>query len=199
MLHRSNPISVRGFTLIETVIVISLTVIVGAALMGAVEFFYRTNDYVIQENAAVQNARLGISAAMQTLREASYGDDGSYPIANAATSTITFYANIQGGTSVQRIRYYLQGLTLYRGVTTAVGNPPSYSGQPEVITTVATNVRNTAAIPLYQYYDSSGTLLAAPVTLSSIASVVTTLKIDVDPNRSPAPYTLIGSAMLRNL
>jgi hypothetical protein len=147
----------------------------------------------------VQNARQGLTVSMQNLREASYGDDGSYPIANAASSTITFNANVSGSANVQKIRYYIVGTTLYRGVTASTGNPPSYSGQPEYSTIIAAYVRNASSTPVFKYYDSTGTLLSAPINLSAITSITTTLLIDVDPNRSPNVYTLIGSAKLRNL
>jgi type II secretory pathway pseudopilin PulG len=189
----------RGFTLMETVVVVSLMVVVGGALSSMIQYFYRTNAYVLQESTATQNARQGLTASMQNLREASYGDDGSFPIATAATSTITFYANVNGGTGVQMVRYYILGTTLYRGVTISTGNPPSYGGQPEVTTTIATYVRNTVAMPVFQYYDDTNTLLVAPVNLSLVSSITTTLLIDVDPNRSPNVYTLLGSATLRNL
>jgi type II secretory pathway pseudopilin PulG len=199
MKYLSNRYAEQGFTLMETVIVIGLMVLIGGAITNAIIYFYRNNTYVLEEGTAVQSARNGTTVAVQNFREASYGDDGSYPIASAGTSTVTFYANVNGSTSVQKIRYFLQGQTLYRGVTTASGIPPSYAGQPEVITTVATYIQNTSALPIYTYYDNTGAQLSLPITLSSIATITTTLKIDVNPNRSPVPYTLIESATLRNL
>ncbi len=190
---------VRGFSLFEVVIVVGLTALVGGALSGIIQYFYRTNTYVLQEGNAVQSARLGLTTSMQNLREASYGDDGSYPIAAAATSTVTFYADVGTPGTVNKVRYFLSNGTLYRGVTYSSGNPPVYTGQPEIITTIATYVRNDASLPIFQYYDDTGTLMTSPINVSNVASVTTTLKIDVDPNRSPLPYTLIGSATLRNL
>ena len=195
-LHSRNQ---RGFTLIEVVIVVGITAVVGLALSSMITYFYRTNDYILQEGTAVQSARMGLGIAVQNLREASYGDDGSYPIGSAGTSTVTFYADVNGGTGVQKILYYLKGQTLYRGVTTSAGNPPSYAGQPTSTTTVATYIQNTGALPIFQYYDGTGTLLTYPINLSAVTTITTTLKIDVDPNRSPSPYTLIGRATLRNL
>jgi type II secretory pathway pseudopilin PulG len=189
----------RAFTLIETVMVVALTVIVGGALSSMIQYFYRTNDYVLQEGTAVQSARQGLSTAVQNLREASYGDDGSYPIASAATSTITFYADVNGDGHVDKVRYYLSGTTLYRGVTYSAGNPPSYAGQSEGTTTIATYVRNAGTTAIFQYYDNTGALLSAPVNVANVNSITTTLQIDVDPNRSPSTYSLIETATLRNL
>ena len=191
--------TLRGFSLVETVMVTALVVLVGLALSGMIQFFYRTNAYVLQESAAVQSARLGLATAVQNLREASYGDDGSYPIASAASSTITFYADVNGDGKVDMIQYFVSNGTLYRGVTNSTGNPATYAGQPVATTTVAKYIRNTAATPIFQYYDNTGTVIAAPVNVSTIASVAVTILVDVDPNRSPSPYSLLGSATLRNL
>ncbi len=199
-MHLSKKIHTRGFTLLETVMVVFLIGLVGSALSGMIQYFYRTNDYVLQQQTAVQNARQGLNTAMQELREASYGDDGSYPIANAATSTITFYADLNNSGDVEEITFYLLNGTLYRGVTRATGNPPSYAGQPQSTSTIATYiVQSGGTAPIFQYYDANGNLLTYPITLSNIASVTTTINVDVDVNRTPGTYTLLGSATLRNL
>jgi type II secretory pathway pseudopilin PulG len=189
----------KAFTLIETVVVIGLLVLVGGALTSMIQYFYRTNDYVLQEGTAVQSARLGLSNAMEDLREASYGDDGSYPIATAGTSTITFYADVNGDGDVEKVQYYLLNGTLYDAVTHSAGTPPSYTGQPTSTTTLATYIQNNASSPIFQYADDTGTILSSPINVSAIASVSTDLKIDVDPSRAPGTYTLLGSATLRNL
>ena len=190
---------VRGFTLIEMLTVIAIFAIVGTALSSMIQYFYRSNDYVLQEQTAVASGRQGLTIAMDNLREASYGDDGSYPISSAATSSMTFYADTNGDGEVEKVNYYISKGTLYRGVVNSTGLPPSYTGQPQATSTLATYIVNSTSTPIFQYYDNTGALLASPIDVSAIASVVTTLKVDVDPNRSPTTYTLIGSATLRNL
>lgn len=201
MLHlsKTSQATNRGFTLVETIVVVSLTVLVGGALATMIQYFYRTNSYAIQEGTATQNARLGLSTAIQDLREASYGDDGSYPIASASPTSVVFYADVNGDGSVDQVTYLFSNGSLSEGVTHSAGSPPTYVGQVTSTTTVAAYLRNTGASPVFQYYDNTGALLASPVNLSQVASVAVTLIIDVDPNRSPTPYTLTGSATLRNL
>ncbi len=191
--------SARGFTLIETITVIAILALVGGALTYMIQYFYRSNDYVLQEETAVANARQGLSTSIESLREASYADDGSYPISSAATSSITFYADVNNTGDVEEIKYYLSGSTLYRGIITATGTPPSYVGQKQATSTIAVYVVNSTSTPIFAYYDSSGNQLSTPINIASIASIGTTLKIDVDPNRAPVTYTLIGNATLRNL
>ncbi len=190
---------VFGFTLIETIVVVALTAFIMIALAELVRYFYVTSGYVLEQSQAVDSARLSVENAMANLREASYGEDGSYPIAVAATSTVTFYANVNSDPAIEKVRYYLSGSTLYRSVTEPAGSPPSYAGQPEAVTLVVNNIRNGGTTPLFTYYDANGNPLADPVNLARIASVRIEVQTDVNPYRAPDVYTLLGSATLRNL
>ncbi|MBI5405604.1 type II secretion system protein [Candidatus Kaiserbacteria bacterium] len=188
----------RGFTLIETLVVAALTAIVTVALGGLIQYFYKTNAYVLEQTQATESARRSIESAMADLREASYGADGSYPLMAAATSSVTFYANIDSDTAIERVRYYLSGTTLYRGTTKASGNPPSYAGQPEVATLVVDNIRNGTST-LFSYFDSAGNQLSDPINISLVASAKARVMTDVNPNRAPEIFTLTGNATLRNV
>jgi prepilin-type N-terminal cleavage/methylation domain-containing protein len=187
----------RGFTLIEMLVIIAITSVVMLALTFLIQYFYKTNAYTLEQTQAVNSARLSVETAVHDLREASYGADGSYPIANAGTSTVTFYGSIKGTTAVEKVRYYLSGSTLYRGTTEPSG--ASYAGQPETTTLVIDNIRNDAATALFSYYDADGNQLSAPVNVAQISSVRIYVLTDVNPNRAPDVYTLVGSATLRNL
>ncbi len=162
--------------------------------------FYRNNAYVFEATAAVDGARRGVATTLSALREASYADDGNYPIAAAATSSVTFYSDIDSDGGIERVKVYILGTTLYRVVTNAAGNPPSYTGQTPATTTIATSVQNGTSTPLFKYYDSTGVQLSATSTdISEIASIATTLMVDLNPNRAPNVVTMTGSATLRNL
>jgi hypothetical protein len=165
-----------------------------------IQYFYQKNAYLLEQTDALDNARRTMLDAVRTLREASYGDDGSYPIATAGTSTITFFADLDNDGSVEKIRYYLVNSTLYRGVTNSAGSPPVYTGQTEAITTVAASVRNTKFTPLFTYYDSSGAALSTTSTnISQISAVTISAWIDINPNRAPNVFNLSETATLRNL
>ncbi|HFC11002.1 MAG TPA: type II secretion system protein [Candidatus Kaiserbacteria bacterium] len=189
----------KGFTLIETIVTIAVSTIVFTALMFVIRYFYRTNAYVFEQTAAVESAREGVINAMSDLREASYGADGSYPVVSASDSAVTFYAEDKNNSNViDKIHYYLDGETLYRGTTEPVGNPPTYSGQPEQVKTIATHVVSTT-IPVFRYYGANGALLASPIDVADITSVNTTVTVNLNPARAPDNFTLSAGATLRNL
>lgn len=189
----------RAFTLVETVVVVAATMLIFIVLNTLLVYFYRTNAYTLQQSTAVEQARRGIEDAMTYLREASYGSDGSYPIASVATSSITFYANINTDPYIERVSYSVQNGTFYRAVGEPSGNPPTYVGMTVATTTIATSVVNATSTPVFRYFDNTGAELSSPVNVSKIASIQTTVVIDVNVNRAPVAFTLSGGATLRNL
>lgn len=189
----------RAFTLTETLVVVALVSLVGVGIQYAIQYFYRANNYVLQSTVAVNNARLGVSTIASNLREATYGDDGSYPIVSAATSSMTFHGDIDKDGGVERVSASLIGTTLYRVVTNATGSPPSYTGQAPATTTVVSYVKNGTSTPVFRYFNSAGTELTGTVNVSEVRSVSVTLLTDVNPLRAPEIYSLTQSASLRNL
>lgn len=188
----------RGMTFIETVVTVALTAFIVLALTVLINYFYRTNAYTLEQMQAVNSARVSLGHAMSDLREASYGADGSYPILFAATSTVTFYTDLDDNGAVDKVRYYISGTTLYRGKTSPGGSPPSYTGQPESTTLVVDNIRNGTSTPLFAYFDTNGAELFSPINTASVASMKITVYTDVNPNRAPTVFMLTGSATLRN-
>lgn len=186
-------------TFIEVVVTISIMTVVTAALLGIIQSFYRDNDYLIEETAALASARNGIDGTVSTLREATFGDDGSYPIAAAGTSTLTVYADADKDAGVEKLQYTLANGTLYEYLTNATGSPPTYTGSQST-STIATNVRNTDANPLFTYYDSAGNQLSTTSTnIAAISSIRVDLEVDLNPARAPNLFTLSEMATLRNL
>ncbi|MDB5189955.1 MAG: Type pilus pilin [Parcubacteria group bacterium] len=190
----------RGFTLVELLTVISITSVVLLALTSVIRSFYINNAYLLERTESLSSAQRGVSDSIKTIREASYGDDGSYPIAAAGTSTITVYANIDSDSAVEKVKYYLSGTNFYRVIYQATGSPPVYSSTPVSTTTIATYARNASSTPLFTYYDTNGVQLSttSPV-LASISSVQVSLLVDLNPNRAPNVFTLTESATLRNI
>ncbi|HYD93052.1 MAG TPA: type II secretion system protein [Candidatus Paceibacterota bacterium] len=190
----------RGFTMMEMVVVIAILGAVSGTLLFIIRDFYRSNAYVFEATTSVDSAQRGLQTALRDIREASYADDGNYPIATAATSSITLYSDTDKDGGIERIKLWIYNGTFYKVVTNAGGNPPSYSGQTSATTTIATYVRNASTTPLFKYYDGTGTQLATTSPdISEIASVAVTLMVDLNPNRAPNVVTMIGSATLRNL
>lgn len=181
------------------VVVIALTSLVGLGLAAMIAFFYRSNAFLLEATSAVDSASRGVNDSLALLREASYGEDGAYPISAAATSSITFYADADSDSSIERIRLYVSNSTLYQGVVNAAGNPPSYAGQTESVTTLATFVKNAAGTPAFRYYNDAGTELTGTIDIAAVRTIRTRFDVDINPHRAPNILILEGGATLRNL
>lgn len=198
MQHPSH--NIRGFTLVEMIIVIFITGVVGIALNTMISNFYRTNAFLLEQTKAVDNAHRGVSTSFIDLREASYGDDGSYPIQTVSTSSITFFSDVDNDGVVEKIRLYLSNGSFYRGVTESTSTPPTYVGQKESTTTIANYVRNSTSTPIFKYYDTNGfQLSSSTIPIASIASISISLSIDLNPQRAPDILILQETATLRNI
>lgn len=189
----------RGLTLIEVMVLLSVTVLLGITINSLIVNFYRTNSYILQQTSAIDSARRGMRISFENLRQAAYGEDGSFPIQSAATSSITFYSDVDGDNSVERIRLSLDGETFYRTITEATGNPPEYTGTTST-STIATYVRNGTSSPLFRYYDSTGAeISSSTIDVSLIEAITTSIMVDLNPMRAPDIITLQETATLRNL
>ncbi|KND51280.1 MAG: Type IV pilus pilin [Parcubacteria bacterium C7867-001] len=191
--------TLHGFSLPETLVVVALVATAGLALNGALASFYQKNAYIFESASAVDIAQRGLSESVTALREASYGADGSYPVESIATSSVTFYADVDGNGAVERVKLRLQSGTLYRVRTVAAGSPPSYSGQTPSTTTLATNVSNATSTPIFRYYDVDGSEITSTTSPQNVRSVSVRLDIDLNPRRAPTISTMSGAATLRNL
>lgn len=189
----------RAFSLAETLVVMAILSVVGLTLSSMIIYFYRSNAFLLEQTSAIDSAQRGLSHAFESMREASYGEDGSYPLIAAATSTVTFYSDIDVDATVERVRLYVQNGSLYQGITNSAGNPPTYAGQTEAVSTIATYVKNATSTPVFRYFDTDGTELTGTISVGQISSVRIRLDVDLNPQRAPNILTLEESATLRNL
>ena len=178
------PKKYRGVSLLELIFVIG---IFSFLTLAAGSFFIRTFqfDRIIGDQLFGQKeGRRIISEIVNVVRTAETSSVGGYPIGVASTSTLTIYANIDSDTLRERVRYWLEGTNLKKGVLKPTGSPLAYSGQ-ETVTILAQNVRNNSInLPVFQYYDESytgsgtSTALTIPVSLTSIRMVRVTVEIN---------------------
>lgn len=195
--------SKKGFTLAElliTVGIIGLIAVVLGTFQGDVFFF----NSVIQDDLTAQmDGRRAIRKMVSEIREASPSSLGSYPIASAATSSITFFSNVDNDTLKEQVRYFIQNKNLMRGVIKPTGNPLSYNSGSETFETSVKNIANSTSTPLFEYYDTNytgtTTPLIFPVSLTAVRLVNVELLIDRDPNRSPIPLNITSQVSIRNL
>src|SRR6185369_14943183 len=123
----------RGMTLIELLVSISVVALVMTAAAESTLALHRVNANSTTEIVQVASARSGFSDLITDLRQASYGSDGSYPIQTMGHYGITFFSDISSSIFSEKISYQLNDAVLTR-ISTPPGTPPTYSGTPVSIT-----------------------------------------------------------------
>ncbi len=188
--------------MVEVLVAISIFIFLAAAIVSLYLTSSRYNSIVWEQLKTQNEGRKTTQDFVNELRTASPSSIGAYPIEAAASTTITFYSNIDTDTLRERIRYFMSGRTLRRGVIKPTGNPLTYNSANEVIADVAHDVANTST-QIFYYYDSnySGAeaALSSPIDITRIRVVKITLQLDENPHLTPTPFFIESKASLRNL
>lgn len=186
-------------TLIEAIVWIVVFLAAVWAIVGSILSFYRANTYTLEQAEAVSEARRGIERTVAVIREVNYSSEGAYPIIAMATSSLSFYADIDTDPLVERVRYFVEGTAFKRGVVDPSGDPPTYTA-PETVTTVSNFVRNISqGTTTFRFFDSAGAPISDMSKVTDVRFVRLDLVVNVNPFRLPNELTLRSSATLRNL
>ncbi|PIS05599.1 MAG: hypothetical protein COT81_00350 [Candidatus Buchananbacteria bacterium CG10_big_fil_rev_8_21_14_0_10_42_9] len=194
----------KGVTLLEAVVVISIFTTASVVVTSVIIQGLRVNSFANEQNEALNNARRGVEFMIKEIREASTSENGSFPISAADAQELIFYSDLDIDQETERIRYFLDGTDLKKGVIEPVGVPGTYPSGNEVISILSEYVRN-GADPIFYYYnedwpaDQVSNPLTQPVEVDDIKFVKTYLKINIDPTKAPNPAELESSTTIRNL
>lgn len=193
----------RGMTLVETLVALSIFIAIMAAVVTFQVNVFSYQKSVSSSFTTAQDAQVLLKIIMRELRSMSPSANGAYPLASMATSSVSFFSDINSDGKVEKVSYVLIDNTLYKTVIVPSGSPAVYTSTAQSTTTLVTNVRNSVSLPVFQYYDENydGTTselsLSADITL--VRSIKITLNLDVDPNRSPLPISYSAQIQIRNL
>jgi type II secretory pathway pseudopilin PulG len=190
----------NGFTLIETLLALSIstTVLVALGLMARNIFFY--NAYVSEGLAYADNSRRVLNTAVTEIREANTANTGAYAINLATENAFTFYSDINSNGLKEKVRYFLSGTTLEKGVTEPTGSPLTYNLTNEKISILIPNVTNSSIFLYYdKNYDGNNAPLTFPINVADIRLVKIILTTNSDPNRFPTSRIFSTQVSIRNL
>lgn len=189
----------RGVTFVETLVWIAVFTIVMTAIVTTLLSFYRTNRYTLEQADAVTSAQRALEQSVRTIREGAYSSQGAFPIVAIAANSFTFYADIDDDPLIERVRYFLSGTYLMRGVLEPSGNPPDYTGT-ETTSVIAEYVRNIdQGITTFRYYDEIGSEITNYANWTAVRFVSVNLAVNVNPAVLPNQLVLNSSAAIRNL
>jgi prepilin-type N-terminal cleavage/methylation domain-containing protein len=190
----------NGFTVVEMIVAMFILTIIGTAVVNFQLDIFSLNKINSSNLVIQESARLVLKNISSEIRSMSPSSIGAYNIDQAATSSLTFYSNIDSDPSIEKIRYFLSGTTLKKGVTKPVSN--IYNPANETFRDLAQNVAN-ATSTIFSYYDSTydGTSapLSQPIDILKIRLIKVNLVIDQDLLKSPPPLYMTTQVSIRNL
>lgn len=193
----------KGFTLVEIIVVVGILGLIMLSVGSFQKDVLTNNKFSSDSLTTIENARPIMRHIIRSLRSAAPSDNGSYPIAQVATNTITFFSDADLDGLKEQIRYFVQDTDLKMGYIKPTGSPLTYNQANEVITIIANSVKNATSTGLFEYYDENYTGTTSPMTLpidvTSIRLIKVNLMIDIDPSRSPVPRIYTSQVNLRNL
>jgi prepilin-type N-terminal cleavage/methylation domain-containing protein len=193
-----------GFTLIELVVVIAIFAVMSLAAVVLVSNILTGSNKQAALLANIDQARSVSFRVMQELRNAVPSSTGSYALELCDAQQLIFYTNLDGGTDIERVRYYMSNGKLYRGVVKPTGSPLSYNVGSEVSTVVQNDIGNGGS-PLFTYYPdtydgTTGNALAVPANVTQVRFVRLNLTILNKAGQiGTNTYTVTAGASIRNL
>lgn len=200
-MKRKHNNFLEGFTLTEMLVTLSVFMIImaGATLMLK-DIFYTYTQQSAQVDS-VDNANIDLSIFTNEIRNAAYGNDGSYPFNQASSSQVIFFSTFRAsGTNIDRIRYFVASSTLYKGIIVPSGSPLTYNGT-ETVTPLLTSLATTT---IFSYFDGNfggmSTPLSQPVNVNNVKFVQLNLLMkDQSTRNSTSTFLVTGGAVMRNL
>ena len=198
----SRKSHIGGFAFVQLVVWVGIATLVGVAALSVQKSVWSLNRIAANSITAQVDARKAFKMMSAEIRSLSPSSLGAYPIESATASSFTFFADIDNDNIKERIRYYVSGTNLRRGITEPTGSPLTYNTANEVSTILVQYLSN-GSTPYFSYYDSSYTgssaALTQPVSITAVRLVKVQLIIDKNIASSPAPITMTTQISLRNV
>lgn len=199
-LHNHNLKS--GFSFIEIFISIFIITLIGLVFYIFQKDTFSFNRIISESLMAQDDARRVLKIMNVEIRSVSPSNLGAYALLETATSSFTFYSDIDTDSLKERVRYFIDGATLKRGVIKPSGSPFVYNPADEIISDLIHYI-TVSATPIFSYYDTNydGTTdpLTEPINISAVRLVKITIVVDKDSLAPPGPLTFTTQISMRNL
>jgi Tfp pilus assembly protein PilW len=192
-----------GFTVVEMLITIFIITIVGLVVVNFQLDIFSLNKISSSNLVAQEDARRALKTMTAEIRSISQPISGSYAIVEAATSSFSFYSNTDTDSAIEKVRYFLSGTTLKKGVIKPTGSPATtYNPANETLKEIIRNVISTST-PIFSYYnadyDGTSSALTLPVNTLLIRLVKINVIIDDNILKPPTALNMTTQVSIRNL
>lgn len=191
--------SQSGFTLVEVLIALVLVIFILGAMLALQDMIFNQQQTTINSYVTIDTANRTVERMAREIRNSRIADNGAYTLEILDDQNLAFYGDADGDSSIERIRYFLDGAVLKKGVIEPTSHPVTYPLANEVVTEVAEGIVN-GTEPIFYYYNGEWpkdeTNNPLPITsrqihtrLIGIRLVVNTDELNLHTNYEIASYT----------
>ena len=204
-MQKRKNIFKNGFTLVETLIAITLLLIGTAATVLLFSKIMQSKAYSLEMGRSAFVVSRSIGDLTQYLRRTRQSDAGSYPIVSASNNDLVFYSDYNKDETTERLHVYLSSNSIYIEVCRPNTDFPVKYVNCETPVKIADHIVNTSSDHMFSYYnkdypaDTAHNPVATPADVSEVRLIKIFLKINIDPNRAPDNIQQETFVELRNL
>jgi len=199
-----KSLTTNGFTILEVIISTAIVSVLVAAV-------YLLQNFVLDQQQITMNSYVSVdyaNSAMQTivrdLRNARFGDDGSFILQTANDQELVFFSDVDFDQVTEKVHYFLDGNELKRGIIKPSSYPITYPQSEEKIKVINSDIRN-ANQPVFYFYngdwpkDTTNNPLPTNQRLSQTRLIKISLIVNSSPNQQNTNYQLDSFVQLRTL
>lgn len=186
-------------TFIELIVAIGILLVLLPIVTSVIGSLYRTQGETLARAAVLSATTEGVKDIIRDVRSSVYGEDGSLPLVTIASSTLTLYTDTDLDGRIERVRYFLSGTTLRKGVVEPSATS-SYSSGSEVVSDYLRNVINFASsTSVFKYYTATSTQVTSQSRILDVRRVEVNVIAQNRVGQKLGTITLTSSASVRNL
>lgn len=188
-----------GYTLIEMLVVIAIIGIIIPVLFNSINTLYSTHARTLSRAMALIEATDGVKEVVRDVRAAVYAENGALPLVEIATSTLTLYSDTDYDGTVERVRYFLNGNTVQKGIIEPTATS-SYPENTETIDTIVSEVANVDnSVPLFRYYTATSSEVTSSGNILNVRRVEVQFIGSSRFRSEQSEVAIRSSASIRNL
>ena len=177
-----------GSTLIEIIIaasfmalIVGILTYIGISLSNLNTNFMKSFEPQFELQYAIQNM-------IKEVRSMSQSSVGSYPRSQSASSTFTFYSDVDADGAVERFKYFVSGNALKKGILVPTGNPLFYNEANEETFDILHNL-SMGTSSVFNYYDANYSGSEAPMPFPINISDIKLIKAEFTITKSDGTAT----------
>lgn len=144
----------QGFTMVELLTAVAIVGIVFIGFFNLQNFMIQQQEYTFNSYLSVETANAAMQTMSKEIRNLRNSDAGAHYIETADDQELIFYSNADNDPEIERIRYFLQGTILKKGVINPTTYPISYPTENESISILNEHIQNNTS-PIFYYHNGS--------------------------------------------